>query len=57
MLYAAIRDLPGLEWRGERLQVIPNHICPVMNLHQFVYGVQGDKVVCTWNVAGRGKVN
>ncbi len=41
---------------GERLQVVPNHICPVMNLHDAVYGVQGENVVCTWNVAARGKV-
>jgi D-serine deaminase-like pyridoxal phosphate-dependent protein len=46
--------IPGL---GQRLQVIPNHICPVMNLHDIVYGVQDQRVICTWNVAARGKVN
>jgi D-serine deaminase-like pyridoxal phosphate-dependent protein len=40
----------------ERLQVVPNHICPVMNLQDLVYGVQDEKIVCTWNVAARGKV-
>jgi len=40
----------------ERLQVIPNHICPVMNLQDLVYGIQGEKIVCTWNVAARGKI-
>ncbi len=42
---------------GERVQIVPNHICPVVNLHDFVHGVEGEKVVCTWNVAARGKVN
>jgi D-serine deaminase-like pyridoxal phosphate-dependent protein len=41
----------------ERLHVVPNHICPVMNLHDVVYGVQDELVVCTWKVAARGKVN
>lgn len=41
---------------GERLQVIPNHICPVINLHDIVYGIQGEEVVCEWTVAARGKV-
>jgi D-serine deaminase-like pyridoxal phosphate-dependent protein len=42
---------------GEHLHVVPNHICPVMNLQDVVYGVQGERVVCTWKVAARGKVN
>lgn len=41
---------------GERLQVVPNHTCPVMNLQDLVYGIQGEQIVCTWNVAARGKV-
>jgi D-serine deaminase-like pyridoxal phosphate-dependent protein len=41
---------------GERLRVIPNHICPVLNLHDIVYGIQGEEVVCEWRVAARGKV-
>lgn len=41
---------------GDRLQLIPNHICPVMNLQDVVYGVQGKKVVSSWKVAARGRV-
>jgi D-serine deaminase-like pyridoxal phosphate-dependent protein len=45
--------IPGI---GERLRVIPNHVCVVMNLHDKVYGIQGEEVIEEWRVAGRGKV-
>lgn len=41
---------------GDRVRVVPNHICTCMNLHDQVYLVSGDKVVERWKVAGRGKV-
>jgi D-serine deaminase-like pyridoxal phosphate-dependent protein len=41
---------------GERLRVIPNHICPCINLHDGVYIVSGETVVDQWKVAARGKV-
>jgi D-serine deaminase-like pyridoxal phosphate-dependent protein len=41
---------------GDRVRIIPNHICVAMNLHEQVYGVRGDEVVETWKVAGRGKL-
>ncbi len=41
---------------GERVRVIPNHICVAMNLHETVYGIRGDEVVETWRVEGRGKL-
>lgn len=41
---------------GERLRVIPNHVCPCVNMHDRIYGVQGDDLVAEWEVAGRGKV-
>ncbi|MGI8773003.1 MAG: D-TA family PLP-dependent enzyme [Acidobacteriaceae bacterium] len=41
---------------GERVRVIPNHVCVVMNLHDVVYGVEGERVVAKWRVAARGKV-
>jgi D-serine deaminase-like pyridoxal phosphate-dependent protein len=52
-------DLAGSRWVpkiGERLRVVPNHVCVVMNLHDKVYGVQGDEVVEEWRVAARGRV-
>jgi len=41
---------------GDRVRVIPNHICVAMNLHEQVYGIRGDEVVETWKVAARGKL-
>lgn len=41
---------------GDRVRVLPNHICVAMNLHEQVYGVRGDDVVETWKVAARGKL-
>jgi D-serine deaminase-like pyridoxal phosphate-dependent protein len=41
---------------GDRLSIIPNHVCTTLNLHDEVYGVRGDEVETVWRVAGRGKV-
>ena len=41
---------------GDRVHVLPNHICVAMNLHEQVYGVRGDEVVSVWKVEGRGKL-
>ena len=41
---------------GDRVQIIPNHICVAMNLHECVYGVRGGVVEQVWRVAGRGKL-
>ena len=41
---------------GEKVNIIPNHICVVVNLHEYVYGVRGGLVEEVWNVEGRGKL-
>ncbi len=41
---------------GERVRVIPNHICVAMNLHETVYGVRAGNVECQWRVEARGKL-
>ena len=41
---------------GERLRVIPNHVCSTVNLHDEIYGVRGEQVETVWRVAARGKV-
>lgn len=41
---------------GDRLRIIPNHVCTAMNLHEKVYGVRGEEVEVVWEVAGRGKL-
>jgi D-serine deaminase-like pyridoxal phosphate-dependent protein len=41
---------------GDKLRIIPNHICVAVNLHEVVYGVRGGKVEEMWKVEGRGKL-
>ena len=41
---------------GDRVRVIPNHICVAVNLHEKVYGVRGDSVEEVWPVDARGKL-
>lgn len=53
-----ILDLAGTEWRprvGERVRVVPNHVCVSVNLHERLRDVRGDEVVEGWEVAGRGR--
>jgi D-serine deaminase-like pyridoxal phosphate-dependent protein len=39
---------------GERVSVIPNHVCVVTNLFNQIVGVRRDAVEATWPVAARG---
>lgn len=41
---------------GERLRILPNHVCATVNLHDRLYGVRNGIVEKVWEVAGRGKV-
>lgn len=41
---------------GERLRIIPNHICVAVNLHERMYGIRDGAVEEVWEVAGRGKL-
>jgi D-serine deaminase-like pyridoxal phosphate-dependent protein len=41
---------------GEKLRIIPNHVCVVMNLHEKVYGIRDGVVEREWKVEARGKI-
>lgn len=41
---------------GDRLHIIPNHVCVAVNLHEYVYGKRGYQVEEVWKVEGRGKL-
>jgi D-serine deaminase-like pyridoxal phosphate-dependent protein len=41
---------------GDRVHMIPNHICVAVNLHERVYGLRGDTVEEVWTVDARGKL-
>ena len=47
----------GVEFQpGDRVRLIPNHICVAVNLHEQIYGVRGDTVEQIWRVDARGKL-
>jgi D-serine deaminase-like pyridoxal phosphate-dependent protein len=51
-------DLTRTAWRpaiGERVRVVPNHVCVSVNLQEQVWGVERDVVVTSWPVAARGR--
>ncbi|HUJ49236.1 MAG TPA: alanine racemase [Bryobacteraceae bacterium] len=41
---------------GDRVRIIPNHVCVAMNLHECVYGVRNGAVEQVWRVEARGKL-
>lgn len=49
---------PGVETLevGERVAIVPNHICPVVNLFDTIAMVRNDTVTRVLEVAGRGRV-
>jgi D-serine deaminase-like pyridoxal phosphate-dependent protein len=52
-------DVQGVDRKfrvGDRLQIIPNHVCVAVNLHEQVYAAEGEQVIETWKVEGRGKL-
>lgn len=40
---------------GEKVEIIPNHVCPTVNLTDHLYLVRDDQVVESWPVIARGK--
>jgi D-serine deaminase-like pyridoxal phosphate-dependent protein len=53
-----ILDLKDSDWRptvGERVRVVPNHVCIAVHLHEVVYGIRGDRLETTWPVTARGR--
>lgn len=39
---------------GEQLRIVPNHVCPVVNLHDKLTMVQDGKIIGEWAVSARG---
>jgi D-serine deaminase-like pyridoxal phosphate-dependent protein len=53
-----ILDLSTTAWRprvGDRVRVVPNHVCIVVHLADVVYGARNGEVVTSWPVAARGR--
>jgi D-serine deaminase-like pyridoxal phosphate-dependent protein len=46
---------PG--WKiGEKVRVIVNHACGTTNMHDWLYAVDGERIVDRWQVIGRGRI-
>ena len=50
---SACNDRPVV---GDVVRVVPNHICPVVNLHDRVVAVRGEEIVGELQIAARGAV-
>lgn len=51
-------DLSRTDWRpsvGEVVRVVPNHVCIVVHLTDWLVGVRGETVQSSWPVAARGR--
>ena len=49
-------DLSRTNWRpkvGERVRIIPNHVCVSVNLHERLYGLRGDRIEASWLIRAR----
>jgi D-serine deaminase-like pyridoxal phosphate-dependent protein len=56
--HGVVAVAPGDTFRvGQRVRVLPNHVCAVVNLHDRLWTVRGDTVEEPWAVVGRGKVD
>ena len=53
-----ILDLSRTDWRprvGDRVRIVPNHVCVSVHLQDRLWGVRGEEVVGEWTVAARGR--
>lgn len=51
-------DLSVTSWRprvGDRVRIVPNHVCVSVNLQEQVWGEMEERLVCRWPVAARGR--
>lgn len=50
-------DLSGTTWRprvGDRVRVVPNHVCVSVNLHEQLWAMRGGALEGAWAITGRG---
>jgi D-serine deaminase-like pyridoxal phosphate-dependent protein len=54
--YVEIHEAAGPAHVGEKVWVVPSHVCPTVNLHDEISYGRGGRVAGSWKVAARGKV-
>ncbi len=55
MLDLSRHDGPPLRV-GQRLRIVPNHVCVAVNMHETAHGIRDETVEVSWPVEGRGKL-
>jgi D-serine deaminase-like pyridoxal phosphate-dependent protein len=53
-----VLDLSRTRWRprvGDRVRVVPNHVCIVTHLSDLAHGMRGEEVQATWPVTARAR--
>ena len=53
-----ILDLSKTDWKpvvGDRVRIVPNHVCIVVHLNDVIVGIRGDAVETSWPVVARGR--
>jgi D-serine deaminase-like pyridoxal phosphate-dependent protein len=53
-----ILDLSASDWRprvGDRVRVVPNHVCVSVNLQERLWVAEGERLVDSWPVEARGR--
>lgn len=53
-----VLDLRDTNWMpvvGEQVRLVPNHVCIVVQLHEVIYGMRGNRIETAWPVAARGR--
>jgi D-serine deaminase-like pyridoxal phosphate-dependent protein len=51
-----VLDITGTDWRprvGDRVRIVPNHVCVSVNMHNRLWAVEGDDIRATWRIAAR----
>jgi D-serine deaminase-like pyridoxal phosphate-dependent protein len=41
---------------GDRVSIVPNHVCTAINLHDRLVGVHDDRIEAVWMIAARGRI-
>lgn len=52
-----VLDLSSTDWRprvGERVRIMPNHVCVSVNLQTVIHGFRGGRLERSWSPAARG---
>jgi D-serine deaminase-like pyridoxal phosphate-dependent protein len=49
-------EIHGPAHVGEKVWLVPSHVCPTVNLHDEIWYGRGGRVEGSWRVAARGKV-